>query len=269
MFVLTLAPGLKVLSALFISAACWLAPSARAVERVEVRVGAAHFPPYTVRPEQGAGTGLLTQLIDALNLSQPRYRFVLVPTSVQRRFGDLLQGRTDMAVFENPHWGWAQVPHEAVDMGLEDAEVFVGRTSSLADPHYVDDLQGKRLAMFNGYHYAFAGFNPDPTYLRKAFNATLTYSHDSNLLMVQAGRADIALVTRSYLTDFLARNPSSQGRLAASGRIDQVYHHYAVLRAGGPLSATAFTGLLQALREKGELARIFEPYGITVTAGRP
>ena len=36
-----------------------------AVERVEVRVGAAHFPPYTVRPEQGAGTGLLAQLIDA------------------------------------------------------------------------------------------------------------------------------------------------------------------------------------------------------------
>ncbi|HAL66494.1 MAG TPA: amino acid ABC transporter substrate-binding protein, partial [Pseudomonas sp.] len=71
---MTLAPGLKVLSALFISAACWLAPSARAVERVEVRVGAAHFPPYTVRPEQGAGTGLLAQLIDALNLSQPRYR---------------------------------------------------------------------------------------------------------------------------------------------------------------------------------------------------
>ena len=103
------------------------------------------FPPVHRASEQGAGTGLLTQLIDALNLSQPRYRFVLVPTSIQRRFGDLLQGRTDMAVFENPQWGWAQVPHEAVDMGLEDAEVFVGRTSSLADPHYVDDLQGKGM----------------------------------------------------------------------------------------------------------------------------
>lgn len=261
---MTLAPGLKVLSALFISAACWLAPSARAVERVEVRVGAAHFPPYTVRPEQGAGTGLLTQLIDALNLSQPRYRFVLVPTSVQRRFGDLLQGRTDMAVFENPQWGWAQVPHEAVDMGLEDAEVFVGRTSSLADPHYVDDLQGKRLAMFNGYHYAFAGFNPDPTYLRKAFNATLTYSHDSNLLMVLRGRADIALVTRSYLFDYLLRNEKVRDELLASQRTDQIYHHYAILRPSAPITGDAFGNLLQRLRDNGELLKIFEPYKIAV-----
>ena len=33
-----------------------------------VRVGAAHFPPYTVRPESGADTGLLPQLVEALAL---------------------------------------------------------------------------------------------------------------------------------------------------------------------------------------------------------
>ena len=57
-----------------------------------VRMGAAHFPPYTVRPESGADTGLLPQLIQALNASQTDYQFVLVPTSVPRRFGDFLQG---------------------------------------------------------------------------------------------------------------------------------------------------------------------------------
>ncbi len=41
--------------------------------------------------------------------------------------------------------------------------------------------------------------------------------------MVQAGRADIALVTRSYLSDFLARNPASREQLMPSQRIDQVY----------------------------------------------
>ncbi|MFP3589020.1 hypothetical protein SCB29_36305, partial [Paraburkholderia sp. SIMBA_055] len=96
-------------------------------------------------------------------------------------------------IFENPQWGWEQIAHQAVDMGLEDAEVFVARQANGNDPHYFDDLRGKRLALFNGYHYAFAGFNADPNYLRKTYNATLTYSHDSNLLMVQAGRADIAL----------------------------------------------------------------------------
>ncbi|MNP06892.1 Bacterial extracellular solute-binding protein, family 3 [compost metagenome] len=263
---MTPAPGLKALSTLMLLAVFWLAAPVWAGEAVEVKIGAAHFPPYTVRPEQGADTGLLPQLVDALNRAQQHYHFVLVPTSIQRRFGDFQQGRTDMAIFENPQWGWEQIAHQTVDMGLEDAEVFVARKENGSDPRYFDNLRGKRLALFNGYHYAFASFNADPDYLRKTYNATLTYSHDSNLLMVQAGRADIALVTRSYLSDFLARNPASRTQLAPSQRIDQVYHHYALLRPGAPIGEQSFAALLRSLRKSGELARIFEPYRITVAA---
>lgn len=149
-----------------------------------VRVGAAHFPPYTVRPEQGADTGLLPQLVEALNALQTDYQFVLVPTSIPRRFRDFQQGRVDMAIFENPKWGWQDIAHTDVDMGLEDAEIFVAQQEPGRDQSYFADLTGKRLAVFSGYHYAFANFNPDPKYMAEHFNATLTYSHDSNLLMV-------------------------------------------------------------------------------------
>jgi ABC-type amino acid transport substrate-binding protein len=102
----------------------WMVP----VEAAQlVRIGAAHFPPYTVRPENGADTGLLPQLVEALNRSQTDYQFVLVPTSIPRRFNDFKQGRVDMAIFENPEWGWKDVPHTTVDMGLEDAEIFVAQ----------------------------------------------------------------------------------------------------------------------------------------------
>lgn len=195
-----------------------------------VRIGAAHFPPYTVRPEQGADTGLLPQLVEALNAAQADYQFVLVPTSIPRRFRDFEQGRVDMAIFENPDWGWQKIPHTSVDMGLEDAEVFVAQHEPDRDQSYFNDLTGKRLAVFSGYHYAFANFNADPRYMAEHFNATLTYSHDSNLLMVARGRADIALVTRSYLSDFMVRNAEMAGQLMVSERIDQVYHHYALLR---------------------------------------
>ena len=86
--------------------------------------------------------------------------------------------------------------------------------------------------------------------------------------MVQAGRADIALVTRSYLSDFLDRNPGSQAQLVASQRIDQVYQHYALLRPGAPIGEQSFAALMRALRENGELTRIFQPYRITVQAPR-
>jgi ABC-type amino acid transport substrate-binding protein len=230
----------------------------------EVRVGAAHFPPYTVRPEQGDDTGLLPQLVQALNASQADYHFVLVPTSIPRRFNDFRQARIDMAIFENPDWGWQAIPHVTVDMGLEDAEIFVARKEENRGQAYFDELNGKSLALFSGYHYAFADFNPDPKYLANKYNATLTYSHDSNLLMVQRGRASIALVTRSYLNDFFTRNPESKDQLLASERVDQVYHHYALLRPQAPISGVEFSRLLQQLRDSGELLKIFQPYQIQV-----
>ena len=229
-----------------------------------VRVGAAHFPPYTIRPESGADTGLLPELVEALNALQAEYQFVLVPTSIPRRFGDLKEGRTDMAIFENPEWGWKDIPHATVDMGLEDAEIFVAQRKDARQENYFADLKGKRLALYSGYHYEFANFNADPKYLADTFNATLTYSHDSNLLMVLRGRADIALVTRSYLFDYLRRNEKVKDELLVSQRIDQIYHHYAILRPSAPITGEAFSKLLQGLRDNGQMLKIFDPYRIAV-----
>ncbi|MHC8363135.1 substrate-binding periplasmic protein [Pseudomonas sp. LS2P72] len=233
-----------------------------------VRVGAAHFPPYTVRPESGADTGLLPQLVESLNALQNDYQFVLVPTSIPRRFGDFKQGRVDMAIFENPDWGWKDIPHTTVDMGLEDAEIFVAQRQPDGQParqqNYFADLTGKRLALFSGYHYEFANFNADPKFLAQNYDATLTYSHDSNLLMVLRGRADVALVTRSYLSDYLLRNENVADQLLVSQRIDQVYHHYAILRPDAPITGGAFGKLLQGLRDNGQMLKIFDPYKIAV-----
>ncbi|PKH38238.1 amino acid ABC transporter substrate-binding protein [Pseudomonas prosekii] len=229
-----------------------------------VRVGAAHFPPYTVRPESGADTGLLPQLVEALNQLQSDYQFVLVPTSIPRRFGDFKQARVDMAIFENPDWGWKDIPHTTVDMGLEDAEIFVAQREPQRGESYFADLKGKRLALFSGYHYEFANFNADPKTLAQNYNATLTYSHDSNLLMVLRGRADVALVTRSYLSDYLLRNEKVADQLLVSQRIDQVYHHYAIIRPTAPITGEAFGKLLRGLRDNGQMLKIFQPYRIAV-----
>jgi ABC-type amino acid transport substrate-binding protein len=241
--------------------ALWVLPSQAAQL---VRVGAAHFPPYTVRPEMGVDTGLLPQLVEALNVAQHDYQFVLVPTSIPRRFGDFKQGRVDMAIFENPDWGWKDIPHVTVDMGLEDAEIFVAQQLPDRQQDYFAELVGKRLALFSGYHYEFANFDADPKVLAQRYNASLTYSHDSNLLMVLRGRADIALVTRSYLSDYLLRNAKVADQLLVSQRVDQVYHHYAILRPAAPISGETFGKLLQGLRESGQMLRIFAPYRIAV-----
>ncbi len=237
-----------------------------AAEQV-VHVGGVHFPPYVVKPEQPNASGLLLELLEALNQEQGDYRFVMVPTSVPRRFRDFQDGRIDLALFENPAWDWQTIAHDTVDMGLEDAEVFVARVEVGRGQSYFDSLQGKRLALYNGYHYAFAGFNAAPEFLQQNYNATLTYSHDSNLLMVLRRRADIALVTRSYIGEFLERHRKYAGQLLVSERVDQRYKHYALVRPQGPISAERFAALLEQLRRGGQLAEIFTPNRIAVRPG--
>jgi len=232
-----------------------------------VHVGGAVFPPYVVKAEQSQPAGLLPQLLDALNQLQSDFRFIVRPTSIPRRFRDFEQARIDLSMFENPAWGWQGIAHSVVDMGLEDAEVYVALAEPGRGQDYFNRLRGKRLALFNGYHYGFADFNAEPQFLAKNFNATLNYSHDSNLLMVLHRRADIALVTRSYVRDFLQRHGQYAGQLLISQRLDQRYQHQVLLRPGAPISPQQLARLIEQLRGNGQLAAIFAPYQIAVSSG--
>ncbi|MCZ4323602.1 substrate-binding periplasmic protein [Pseudomonas anguilliseptica] len=230
----------------------------------EVRVAAVDFPPYVFKAEKSHTTGLLDELVTALNQAQTDYRFVLVPTAVKRRFRDFEQQRIDLAVFENPDWGWRDVQHVALDMYLEDSEVFVARAEPGRDQRYFDSFEGKRLALYHGYHYAFANFNASPEYLSTTFNATLTHSHDSNLLMVLHKRAEIALVTRSYIGVFLERNRQYAGQLLVSERVDQRYRHQVLLHPQAPITPDQFMVLYETLRNNGQLEKIFSRYQVAV-----
>ncbi len=231
-----------------------------------VKVGGAHFPPYVIKSNLQESSGLLVELLAALNQEQSDYRFIMLPTAIVRRFDDLQRGRLDMAIFENPHWGWQGRGAVAVDMGLEDAELFVARQELQRDQDYFETLAGKRLALYRGYHYGFAQFNSNPEFLTSTFNANLGHSHDSNLLMVIRGRADVALVTRSNLYDFLERNREYSRQLLISDRVDQLYRHHAMIRVGAPITPERFAALLERLRSQGVLQRIFSPYRIAVTS---
>lgn len=230
-----------------------------------VLIAAVQFPPYVVRPEQDAQRGLLVELVDSLNRIQGDYQFDLRPTSLNRRLDDFKSGRFDIAIFENPDWSWQGIAGVRIDLGLEDSEVFIARAQPGRTQNYFDNLQDKRLALLNGYHYGFAGFNNDPDWLERNFKAQLTYSNESTLNLVLRGRADVAPLTRSWLEGYLREYPQVEAQLLISTWADQVYRHYAILRPQAPITAERFRQLLQELRNDGELKRIFAPYAIKVT----
>lgn len=226
----------------------------------EVRVGAYHFPPYVIKPESERPGGLLPELLQALNQLQSDYRFTLVATSTMRRYRDLQSGRFDLILFESPAWGWQDTAHTALDLHIEDAEVYVARLQPGRDERYFDSLEGKRMALYSGYHYGFAGFNSDKQLLTDRFNAVLTYSHDSNLVMLLRGRADVAVVTRSYLRAYQQRYPEQSSALLVSQRVDQVYQHQALFRPESALQPQAFAELLKQLNRDKQLDKLLGRY---------
>jgi ABC-type amino acid transport substrate-binding protein len=226
----------------------------------EVRVGAYHFPPYMVKPESAEPVGLVADLLAELNQLQTTYRFVLVATSTMRRYRDLESGRFDLILFESPLWGWQNTPHSALNLHIEDAEVYVARAQPGRDQSYFDKLKGKRLALYNGYHYGFADFNSDQQFLTERFDARLTYSHDSNLVMLMRDRADIAVITHSYLRLYQDRHPELRAALLVSQRVDQFYRHQALFRPQAPLKPQGFAELLQTLNGDGQLDRLLTRY---------
>ena len=254
----------QLISLLLVAFSCW-APTVAAAQ--PVRVGAYHFPPYVIKPESESPAGVLPELLTALNDAQDNYRFSLVPTSVTRRYRDFQQARYDLILFESPDWGWQDTALDRLDLHIADAEVYVARRMAGRDQSFFDSLKGKRMALYTGYHYGFANFNAEQEYLVRQFQASLTYSHDSNLLMLLHDRADVSVVTRSYLPIFQREYPRESEQLLISQRADQVYHHHALLRPGAPLNPAQLSSLLQLLRDSGKLPELLGRYHLRGSAG--
>src|SRR5690606_9550200 len=142
------------------------------------------------------------------------------------------------------------------DLQIDDAEVYVARARPGRGQEYFSELKGKRLALYSGYHYGFANFNADQDFLTREYGAVLTYSHDSNLLMLLRDRADIAVITPSYLDIYRQRHLEESAELLVSERVDQAYHRLALLRPHGPRSSQALAMVLQAVRDNGRLEQV-------------
>ncbi|MCG5243264.1 substrate-binding periplasmic protein [Azospirillum doebereinerae] len=223
-----------------------------------VKVGAYEFPPYVTE----GGAGVTQGLLDLLNAAQNDLRFELVLTSPQRRYEDLEQGRFDAIAFESVAWGWKERPVDATRVFLQDAEVFVAKAGPGVDQSIFDSLDGKTILGRLGYHYAFAGYNSDPKTLESVYRTRVTVTHEGNVRNVIAGRATFAIVTRSFLNQFLKGEPDLAKRILVSGRTDQIYQHTILVRRGGPVTAAALDALLDRLEADGRLGALWARSGI-------
>ncbi len=233
--------------------------------QIVVKVGGYDFPPY-VQEKDGKFNGLTLDLIEMLNAFQSKYRFEFLPTSSMRRYEDFNNGTYDVILFESVDWGWQEIPVDVSRKFASDCEVFVAKALPKRTQKYFDVLKGKSLLVYLGYHYPFAAYDADPKRLLAKFNARTTISHEANIRSVLAGRADLAVVTRSFLAKFLRDHPAEIPRLMVSQRVEQTYHHTMLVRKNIEPSMGELNGLIDRMEDAGYLSILLGKYGICAAA---
>lgn len=240
-----------------------LLPFALAFAKTPVRVGAYEFPPY-VQLQQDQISGLTIELIKQLNQLQQDYHFELVMTTAVRRHQDFQQGLFDALFFEDMHWGWQQrgIILQQSPPFAQDDEVFIALRSYAKSQRWFDDLSGKSIAGILGYHYPIADYQTDPNILTNHYLLIPISDHYTNIELVLKQRTEMAIVARSFLSQYLAANPQYREQLLISERVDQSYQHRLLLHPEHPLQiATLYLWVLQLVQQP-DLRHTFSQHGL-------
>lgn len=237
---------------------------AQAEERRTIIVGGYEFPPYVELGKDGHPRGLTLDLLALLNASQERYQFTFLMTSPPRRYRDFARGSFDMIAFESPEWGWdaAKIPYQESQVFFEDSEVYVAVRKPERSQAYFDDFTGKRMAGILGYHYGFAGFKSDPAMLKDTYHMVLVTDHAASIEVVLRNRADVAVVTKSYLARYFTQFPDAARDLLVSDKVDQIYRLQLLARPESGLDSSTLNGFLDDLGKDGRLKGMFVAAGV-------
>jgi len=239
--------------------------SALVSSQTVIKVGGYEFPPFVDTKNKEGFHGATLDLINALNKTQNEYRFEFFLTSSKRRYLDFAEDRFDLILFENIAWGWSGHPVETSNTFMEGGEVYIAFKREGRDQSFFEGIETKRIAGILGYHYGFASFNADESFLSSHYNVLLSSDHLRNIRLILTNRpelAEVAIVTRSYLAEFLNEYPEHQEKLLISEKFDQEYHHSALVRKQGDISVEQINGLLQKLEKEGFIQNLRRRYGI-------
>lgn len=230
-----------------------------------IKVGGYEFPPFLHTNDTADNYGATIELIETLNRIQSDYIFEYFPTSSKRRYMDFSAGRYDMIMFENVEWGWQDQPVEQSKVFMAGEERYIAYRREGRGQDYFDDIASKRIVGILGFHYGFADFNADETYLSEHFNVLLSTDHLRNIQLILANRpeiAEVAVVSRSFLGEYLRENPEHRKQLLISDKFDQTYQHRVLIRKDSKISVEKMNELIDALEADGVLDKIRKRFNL-------
>lgn len=227
-----------------------------------IKVAGYYFPPFVEQDSEGKYIGITLDLIDEMNKFQNDYQFQFVSTSPKRRFYSFDSYEFDLIMFEDMTWGWQDKNVVASQVILSGGEVYITKRTAEKTQQFFESFDDKTIAVILGYHYGFIDLDANEKKMKQRYNIQFSHSHERNINKVLAGRADISVVSVSYLNKYLQTHPEVKEQLLISDKLDQEYHHTFLLRENATLKIEQVNALLNKMQKAGVLSKVWRKYGI-------
>jgi hypothetical protein len=214
-----------------------------ALAQIDVIVaGNPGHPPFTV----GAG-GLATDLLEALNANQSRFRFHLVNLPEFRIGEALREGQVALLIFRPEGEDGEGDPGPVL---LRDGNRFIARKSLVKDATFF--LRAGRTKTFGvtGVRYDFAG------------RVTALPDEAAVIQQVATGDGQIGLVSSAGLDYLAVSDPATRDLLSVSPVYDSQFGRTFVVSPRSPITPVALGALIQRLSDSGKLREVFARYGL-------
>lgn len=223
-----------------------LCTSLSSFARTRVKVGAYSFVPYyeLVRTQH---QGLSAQVVDLLNSLQQEYFFEMTYLPANQRYQALQRKRVALFLFEDPAWEWSKYTYDFIPLDVQDGEIYVTR-AQVPSPRTFEDLKKLRIAVVKGFHYGFAGLNADEKHLRKNFKIDIVNDSETCITMVVLGRSDVIVVAKSFMHDYLKKNPHLRDKIRLSENYDSIYRLGVVFDPEGAIPRAKMESLIETLK---------------------
>ena len=230
-------------------------PPPSSAARTAIRVGAYQFPPYFDAGNTKA-QGLTVETVNILNSIQRNYNFEIQRLPTHQRYAHFGK-RIDMFLFEDPAWEWSKNTYEFLPLDVEDGEVYITKAGTPA-PKNFEELKAMKIAIVKGFHYGFAGLDADERKLKRNFRVEMTDNSDGAIHLVLTGVADVTVLAKSYIYEYLRQHPENRDKFTISNNYDSIYKLGVVFNPTGRIRREKLEPLLSKLKKEERFIKLVD-----------
>ena len=215
---------------------------------VDIGINAAQ-PPFSFQTDHQEG--LIFDIVNALNSYQDTYTFRtnVYPTQRILRSPERLQ--MHIVAFNDENWGWSQRGGKGSLTLTDGMDVFVALK---------DNSERETIGAVQGYHYAFADYDPEKLAAMK--NVTAVKNEEAVLELILRQRVDRGVISLAFLRWIKVLRPDDYAKLEIVDKPDHIYNRQFILFSWSSIDIDALNDLLVQMKEDGILKSVFAKYGL-------